>query len=50
MKFEEVENYCWNIFDMIKVWFYKDFFFRLFGKLILNCNVSVIWDVVWFID
>ncbi|OXB37841.1 catalase [Cryptococcus neoformans] len=38
MKPEEAENYCWNIFDMTKVWPHKDFPLRPLGKLTLNRN------------
>ncbi|KAM5489847.1 catalase A [Microsporum audouinii] len=34
----QAENYCWNIFDMTKVWPHKDFPLRELGKLTLNRN------------
>lgn len=38
MLYEEGLNYKWDIFDVIKVIFYKDYLLIKVGKLILNEN------------
>ena len=37
---QQAETYRWNIFDMTKVWPYKDYPLRPFGKLSLDRNVK----------
>lgn len=44
---KDAENYRWNIFDITRVWPFKDYPLRPIGKMTLNenvsCNVRHLW-------
>lgn len=40
MFYDEVKDYWFNLFDIIKVWLYKDYLLYIIGKFILDCNLE----------
>jgi catalase len=44
---QQAETYRWNIFDMTKVWPYKDYPLRPFGKLTLDRNVRLAFFILF---